>query len=121
MSGYSGKSVRRIWAFRRGSSGAILTDDTQIHHIGEGRCLWLIWVPACEVVRKSCGQTNPSSPRKRGPRGKGLKSLGSRFRGNDEQRMLGVGLRDWITPCCAGMTRTGGVLPVSNVRFAPVG
>src|ERR1700730_11463095 len=29
---------------------------------------------------------NSSSPRKRGPRGKRLKSLGSRFRGNDEQR-----------------------------------
>ena len=34
-------------------------------------------------IRKSCGQANSSSPRKRGPRSKRPKSLGSRFRGND--------------------------------------
>ena len=30
--------------------------------------------------------------------------LSRRFRGNDEQGMLGVGLRDWITASFAGMT-----------------
>src|SRR5437870_4916844 len=44
----------------------------------------LLVFPAKETVRKSCEQPNSSSPRKRGPRSKRLKSLGSRFRGNDE-------------------------------------
>src|SRR5437868_2745419 len=44
---------------------------------GEGGC------------QESFGRTSPSSPRKRGPRSKRLKSLGSRFRGNDEKRARG--------------------------------
>ena|SRR5205823_11006797 len=39
--------------------------------------------PAQEAVRKSCSYANSSSPRTRGPRSKPLKSLGSRFRGNE--------------------------------------
>src|SRR5215469_16827823 len=63
----------------------------------------LFVIPAKEAVRKSRTQKNPSSPRKRGPRSKRLKSLGSRFRGNDEERMLAAGLCDWITASKAGI------------------
>ena len=47
---------------------------------------------------------NSLSPRKRGPRGKRLKSLGSRFRGNDEQRAQRWDMRNWITASFAGTT-----------------
>ena len=36
-------------------SGAILTDDTQIRHTGESRCLWLTWVPACAGMTRTGG------------------------------------------------------------------
>jgi hypothetical protein len=52
---------------------------------GEGACR--------EILRTD----NSSSPRQRGPKGKRLKCLGSRFRGNDEQRaqrwICGIGLQ----------------------------
>src|SRR5438093_5227914 len=55
------KSIRRL----RCSScphpnGSILTDCTHSsRHTGEGRCLWLVWVPACDgKTRKmaACGR-----------------------------------------------------------------
>jgi hypothetical protein len=58
--------------------------------------------PAKEAVSKSCGQPNSSSPRKRGPRSKRLKSLGSRFRGNDGHEGESAKFRDWNTPSKAG-------------------
>src|SRR5215472_85321 len=76
--------------------------------------------PAEEAVRESCGQTNSSSPRKRGSRGKRLKSLGSRFRGNDEKSVLTAMDRNWITASCAGVTGIYGnfcnqvVTPLTN-------
>src|SRR5438876_9085090 len=52
------------------------------------------WISAFRGCQEILRTDNSSSPRKRGPRacpwheqgGKRLKSLGSRFRGNDEQR-----------------------------------
>jgi len=43
----------------------------------------LLGLAHCPAEDRSNGYTNSSSPLKRGPRGKRLKSLGSRFRGND--------------------------------------
>ena len=60
------------------------------------------WTQAFEAVSKSCGQPNSSSPRKRGPRSKRLKSLGSRFRGNDEHESESARFRDWVTPASPG-------------------
>src|SRR5216683_6011384 len=62
-------------------------------------------ISAKEAVRKSCRQPNSSSPRKRGPRSKRLKSLGSRFRGNDGYEKKSARFRNWITAAFAGMTR----------------
>jgi hypothetical protein len=42
-------------AWQSETSGAILTDDTQIRHTGEGRCLWLTWVPACAGMTRTGG------------------------------------------------------------------
>ena len=65
----------------------------------------LFVVPAQEAVKKFCGQTI-RRPRASGdPGGKRLKSLGSRFRGNDEQRAQRWDMRNWITAAQAGTQR----------------
>jgi hypothetical protein len=46
---------------------------------------------------KSCGPASSSPPRRRGPRSKRLKSLGSRFRGNDGYKDDRARFHNWIT------------------------